>query len=502
MEPILLDNENSVNNGNSCGVSTSDDSEHGNENNNRKFRKRRLMSGRKTRSQVTLCEEESDDSDDYTDKAKRRRAFKAFKETKAKAKANYKVIQKIRERPPDEDVTAESDNQTTESTHTSPPSSLLLSEKEGSDVHSGDKMLAETTAISCVSHVAKNNIRYNGIISDSEEESTANKIFSSRPFIVDESSYSESEDNDKINRSLCDGEDDSGSDSSEVEEINSEWAHMIESLKRRGEKYDELNSQYEDCAKKEQLGGYDVSDDEGRVNKYPKKLLQELKDGVEAAREEEGIQDGPDLEDNNRLIQMWELYNMQVSGDKEGECICGQTGLRFMYFMRIKGMDNWPFYTKIVGSECIKWFQRGNPKSVINLFVKLSKEGSVAIFQQKLNTKSLLFSLGGTIIPQFLKEHREVHNREFILPIKIHDQDGRVDLIVNPESRGRVLDTSGELLKKGNKYHLWARPAVRPCKDINTIPCVDFVMEKIQNLQQPQNQAVVLRETRGKDFIK
>merc|ERR1719370_639904 len=78
-------------------------------------------------------------------------------------------------------------------------------------------------------------------------------------------------------------------------------------------------------------------------------------------------------EDNNKLIQRWEMYNVDESTDKDGECVCGRTGLRWLFFMKMKGFESWPFHTRIVGSECIRWFCRGNPRSAMVAFARFLK---------------------------------------------------------------------------------------------------------------------------------
>ena len=46
-------------------------------------------------------------------------------------------------------------------------------------------------------------------------------------------------------------------------------------------------------------------------------------------------------EDNYKLIQRWVMYNLAESREKEGECVWGRTGLRWIYFMRMKGLTSW-----------------------------------------------------------------------------------------------------------------------------------------------------------------
>ena len=111
--------------------------------------------------------------------------------------------------------------------------------------------------------------------------------------------------------------------------------------------------------------------------------------------------------------------------------------------MRVKGFESWPFHTRIVGSECIRWFCRGNPKSVLVAFSRFLKEGCVATYQQQLDTKCLRFTLGGSILPPFFRVNQEYHKTEFKLPVEVQQDTGAVDLIVKPGTGGRVKDQAG-----------------------------------------------------------
>ena len=62
------------------------------------------------------------------------------------------------------------------------------------------------------------------------------------------------------------------------------------------------------------------------------------------------------------------VLNSQEDKNKEGVCVCGKTGLRWMFFMRLVDCDGWQFHIKQVGSECINWFARANHQSVLAVF--------------------------------------------------------------------------------------------------------------------------------------
>jgi len=326
--------------------------------------------------------------------------------------------------------------------------------------------------------------------------------------IVSDSEDSDDEKDDQENEEGDDASDDSfiddshsSNEDSQEDNANDDWTDMLENLKRRGDKFVELNSQYEESTHCRQLGGYDVSDDEERENKYPPRLLDDLREAVENASKDDGVEVAPELEeDNNKLIQRWEMYDVGESNEKDGECVCGRTGLRWLYFMRVKGLASWPFHTRVVGSECIRWFCRGNPRSILVVFNRLLKEGCVATYQQQLDNKCLLFTLGGNILPPFLREHKEFHQTEYTLPVEVREEDERVDIIVKPGTRGRVKDEGGKLLVKGGKYQVWVRPAVRPCKDEQKVPVLDFVLVKVQDSKMEREGAG--KEKTGKDFIK
>jgi len=443
---------------------------------------KRRMPVRKTR--LVHDTDDSEDSEDESERAKRKRAFRAFKD----AKSTNKKTSRIKGRPKD-DNTDESDEGESMKVEVQKSKRQL---EFVSEVHKEDTRCSSEDSLSgpCFPRKRKMKGKPNGIISDSESEEESGG---------EEEEGHQDEESDSGD-SFIDDEDSSGEDS-QGEKVNDEWADMLENLKRRGTKFDELNSQYEESAEARQLGGYDLSDDEERENKYPPRLLEDLRGAVKAASMDDGIEVPKELEDdNNKLIQRWEMYDVDESRDKEGECVCGRTGLRWLFFMRVKGLASWPFHTRIVGSECIRWFCRGNPRSVLVVFTRLLKEGCVATYKHQLDTRCLLFTLGGNILPPFLREHKEFHQSEYTLPVDVHEEEDEVDIIVKPPTRGRVKDEAGKFLVKGGKYQVWVRPAVRPCKDTKQVPTLDFVLVKVQDLKD--GKVTVAKEKKGKDFIK
>lgn len=438
---------------------------------------KRSLPVRKTR--LLHVTDESEDSDDDSERAKRKRAFRAFKEAKG---SSSKKTSRIKGRPRDDNTeeTDEDDEVKKAEVQKSKRQLEFVTEAHNED----QRRSSSDDSGPSFPRKRKAMCKSNGIISDSDEESCDDE----------EGCDERSMGGDSF---IDDGE--SSIEDSEEDKVNDEWADMLENLKRRGNKFDELNSQYEESVESRQLGGYDLSDDEERENKYPPRLLVDLRAAVEAACEDDDVEVPDELEeDNNKLIQRWEMYDVAESREKEGECVCGRTGLRWLYFMRVKGLASWPFHTRIVGSECIRWFCRGNPRSVLVVFTRLLKEGCVATYQHQLNTKCLLFNLGGNILPPFLREHKEFHKSEYTLPVQVHDEG--VDIIVKPGTGGRVKDDAGKVLVKGGKYQLWVRPAVRPCKDTMKVPVLDFVLVRVQDVKDGRETGT--REKKGKDFIK
>eukprot|EP00092_Neocalanus_flemingeri_P035460 GFUD01038587.1.p1 GENE.GFUD01038587.1~~GFUD01038587.1.p1 ORF type:complete len:515 (+),score=206.48 GFUD01038587.1:102-1646(+) len=436
--------------------------------------------------------DESEDSDDESERAKRKRALRAFKE----ARSSSKKGSRIKGRPVEDNTDTEEDEvEKAEIDHSR--KQLKFPESEQNKVEGKKDENVSDCSLSGPSFprkIRRVKMKTRRIISDSEDSE-----YEEDDEGGDENS--EGDDNEESDDSFIDDGDSSKEADSQEVNANDDWADMLENLKRRGDKFTELTSQYEESVECRQLGGYDLSDDEDRENKYPPRLLDDLREAVEAASKDDGVEVAPELnDDNNKLIQRWEMYDVAESKAKEGECVCGRTGLRWLYFMRVKGLPSWPFHTRVVGSECIRWFCRGNPRSVLTVFTRLLKEGCVATFQQQLDTKCLLFTLGGNLLPPFLREHKEFHQREYTVPVVVHEEDERVDIIVKPATRGRVRDEGGKLLVKGGKYQLWVKPAVRPCKDTTQVPVLDFVLVKVQDSREEREGGG--KEKTGKDFIK
>jgi len=441
-------------------------------------KEKRLLPRRRAR--LPHATDESEDSEDDSEKAKRKRALRAFKEAKSSTKKKGRIKGR-----PQEDITDESeDEEVIKKTSNKSKRTLEFITEQPEDGNSSDD------SGPTFPRKRKMIIAFrNGIIRDSDEDSDSDS--------PDEENGEDGESSDSF---IDDDENDSNMIETQEDNDNDEWVDMLENLKRRGAKFDELNSQYEESIESRQLGGYDLSDDEERENKYPPRLLEDLRGAVEAACLDDKVEVPPELkEDNNKLIQRWEMYNVDESTDKDGECVCGQTGLRWLFFMRMKGFESWPFHTRIVGSECIRWFCRGNPRSAMVAFARFLKEGSVATYQHQLDTKCLRFTLGGNILPPFFRENKEYHQSEYQLPVEIHD-DGAVDIIVKPGTRARVKDEAGKVLEKGHKYQVWLRPVIRPCKDTKQLPILDFVLVKVQDLKDMKEAGS--KEKSGKDFLK
>jgi len=445
-------------------------------------KEKRLLPRRRAR--VPHETDESEDSEDDSEKAKRKRALRAFKEAKSSSKKEGKS--RIKGRPHGEITDESEDEEDIKKTSNKSKRTLEFITEEPREVNSSDD------SGPTFPRKRKKILAFrNGIIRDSDSD---NEEDSDTP---DEEN---GEDTEYSGSFIDDDENDSNINETQEDNDNVEWVDMLENLKRRGAKFDELNSQYEESIEARQLGGYDLSDDEERENKYPPRLLDELRGAVEAACLDDEVEVPPELqEDNNKLIQRWEMYNVDESTDKDGECVCGRTGLRWLFFMKIKGFESWPFHTRIVGSECIRWFCRGNPRSAMVAFARFLKEGSVATYQHQLDTKCLRFTLGGNILPTFFRENKEYHQSEYQLPVEIHD-DGAVDIIVKPGTRARVKDEAGKVLEKGYKYQVWLRPVVRPCKDTMQLPILDFVLVKVQDLKDMKEAGS--KEKSGKDFLK
>ena len=137
--------------------------------------------------------------------------------------------------------------------------------------------------------------------------------------IIESSSEEEDEKEDSRDSqdSYSDGEDEEFETESDVEseeggKQQSEWRQMMDNLKRRGERYEELNMQYEEVASSRQLGGYDLSDDESRENKYPVRLLDNLRAAVVQVEKEEQLNMEEEKTNNDKLIKRWTMYEMRV----------------------------------------------------------------------------------------------------------------------------------------------------------------------------------------------
>jgi len=448
---------------------------------------KRRLPVRKSRLQNNS--DESDDSEDESERAKRKRALRAFKEVKSSTKKGSRI--KGRPRGDNSDTEEDEINEAKKTEVNKSKKQLKFLESGANNVKRDENGNLSECSLSGPSFPRKRSrvvVKTRRIVSDSEDSD-------------DEKDDQENEEGDDASDDSFIDDSHSSNEDSQEDNANDDWTDMLENLKRRGDKFVELNSQYEESTHCRQLGGYDVSDDEERENKYPPRLLDDLREAVENASKEDGVEVAPELEDdNNKLIQRWEMYDVGESNEKDGECVCGRTGLRWLYFMRVKGLASWPFHTRVVGSECIRWFCRGNPRSILVVFNRLLKEGCVATYQQQLDNKCLLFTLGGNILPPFLREHKEFHQTEYTLPVEVREEDERVDIIVKPGTRGRVKDEGGKLLVKGGKYQVWVRPAVRPCKDEQKVPVLDFVLVKVQNNKMEREGAG--KEKTGKDFIK
>jgi len=331
--------------------------------------------------------------------------------------------------------------------------------------------------------------------------------------IIESSSEEEDEKEDSRDSqdSYSDGEDEefeteSDEESEEGGEQQSEWRQMMDNLKRRGERYEELNMQYEEVASSRQLGGYDLSDDESRENKYPVRLLDNLRAAVVQVEKEEQLNMEEEKTNNDKLIKRWTMYEMREDKSKEGVCVCGKTGLRYMFFMRLVDCDGWQFHIKTVGSECINWFARANHHSVLAVFSRLVKEGCPASYRRRMDTGRLVFTLGGNALPQFLADHQAYHATEYNLPLTVEPATSQVKVKVQmtvtvPGGKTRrVKDVAGKPLKRDGRYQLFVKPDVKPCKDKTKVPVVDFVLLKLQDLTE---RPVVDKKTKtGKDFLK
>merc|ERR1711874_155658 len=182
----------------------------------------------------------------------------------------------------------------------------------------------------------------------------------------------------------------------------------------------------------------------------------------------------------------------------------------WLYFLKNKRIQNWEFHTRIVGSECINWFSRANPRSSISVLTKLVKDGCVVYYRRKLRSGLLIMTVGGSTLPGFLHENAKEHATEFSLLItvtKIRGGTNRVDLKVTPppgrDGKGfaKVKDAAGNALVVDGRYHAHIKPVIKPTKDKDAPPKVDLVIIKIQDLKDKQA-ATSNRPQTAKSFIK
>ena len=331
-----------------------------------------------------------------------------------------------------------------------------------------------------------------------KEKSAVRRILSSDE---DESSKDEDDDGD----SFIDDDDDYDGNDIEANEEDS-WDEMMERFKRSDSKYRDLTSQYEESILDSRVTGsqYDLSDDEQEtINRYPKKLLVSLREAVVDAHNDSETAVPEDVDHNDQLIQMWEMYDYREDKEKGGECVCGKTGLRHLFFMRVKESECWAWHTRVVGSECIKWFIRGNIQPNLGVIFKLLVDGVVATFRNRLATNSLEFSLGGRgSLPPVLLQHKNDHALDYKLPIKISESDLITMVVSAPTAKTR--DQEGKLLKKGEKYRVFTKPSFKPSKDLSKIPIVDFILIKVVNLRANKSDAssTSTNQYKAESFIK
>jgi len=461
-------------------------------------------SGRKflrSRNANSSEDEDSYSSDDMTEKAKRSRAFKQFKQQRSSVKkSSEKRKARISARP----VESETDDEEKKEQN-------QKMKKAKRNIFNSPKKRSKVT------------VAHNYIYSDSSESENNRDL---PGFIVDNIESSESDDDpddldsDDEDFVINEDEDDNAN------YVDDDFRKMMDSLKRRSEKFQNLNDDYENETKCRQLGGYDDSDNESSENKYPPKLLDDLREVRDEARKDDDQLEAAEELSNDDLIREWEMYQLDESADHDGECVCGKTGLRWMYFMRNKKIQNWEFYTRIVGSECINWFNKANPNSSMAVLSKVAKDGCILYYRKKLSSGLLLMTLGGNILPGFLAENQENHKEEYSLPItvtKLKCGTNRVDVKIKPPpgSQGKgfekVRDSNGKPLSVDQRYHAYLKPVIKPTKPIKPSnrfskpsedkkePAkVEFVLIRIENLSQKQAEAAkkVKGHTNVKSFIK
>ena len=314
-----------------------------------------------------------------------------------------------------------------------------------------------------------------------------------------------SSEEDESNNDVDDNSNDSFiNDEDEDEVVDDEsWRGMMARLERRDEKYQGLTSQYEEAILDNRVSGgrYDVSDEEEeRVNKYPEKLLASLREAAVDANTDDGRASPEEVHNNDLLVQMWEMYDYREDKEKEGECVCGQTGLRHLFFMRIKGSESWQWHTRIVGSECIKWFIKSNRQQNLGVIFVLLKDGVTSTFENRLDSKCLQFSLGGNTLPPVLLQHKNDHALDYRLPINITDGD-IITMVVSPAS-SVTRDDSSKPLKKGGKYRVFVKPSFKPSKDQFKTPIVDFILVKAVNISDYTTRSASTSQYKAENYIR
>jgi len=332
-----------------------------------------------------------------------------------------------------------------------------------------------------------------------KEKSVVRRIISSDEDESNNDSDQDGEDN--SNDSFINDEDEEESNDM-VDDVDS-WNNMMARLERRDDKYQGLTSQYEEAVLDTRVSGgrYDISDDEEeRVNKYPEKLLASLREAAVDAHRDDGRASPEEVDNNDQLVQMWEMYDYREDKEKEGECVCGQTGLRHLFFMRMKESESWQWHTRIVGSECIKWFIKTNSQQNLGVIFVLLKDGVISTFENRLDSKCFQFSVGGNTLPPVLLQHKNDHALDYRLPINITDDDV-ITMVVSPAS-SVTRDDNGKPLQKGGKYRVFVKPSFKPSKDQLKIPIVSFILVKAVNISASKTGSASTRQYKAENFIR
>jgi len=337
------------------------------------------------------------------------------------------------------------------------------------------------------------------IVSDSEGE------------LVEEDSDTPGDQGDDTDDSFVDKDDE------EDDNFMEEFVGIKESLMRRNERFLELNDDYEFKSKGRQLGGgHDDSDDELVENKYPPKLVESLREAHrDIKKDNEQLQD-EETETNDEVINHWQMYDfkdlavvngyieMKDKGEWDGECICGRTGLRYLYFMRFKNIENWRFHTRIVGSECIRWFCKANPNSSLSFIQRVVKEGCTIIFRKRLTANLIQGTICGSQLPEFLATNRQAHDQEHVMPLtfdKDNDNKDVVNIRMRMTNKGRPRDKGNNHLIKGKRYHVLLDPVIKPKKNEDEKQILDFVVRSIERKKAASSNQVD-KEPSVKSFIK